>query len=252
MGFVFFYFNGVSFWMAGLLHEIRFFWCRLVAILPASTFPGSQQSSQHDGNGNESWWWPSSHRLVPETQEVCRQNTTVNCVSLAKWHLDFKNLWVKLVYVLEKHLGRRVGVKDIWPVQTSHVVRCIRSGPFSQLRGGAGLVEDVPGNYMVAGANQVPPFISTHLCGIAWHSQAVTSAESGKCVKWKSSKLPSSRLAFVSAFVDFPQTAQGQQEVGLCSFITPFTPLLLVPGCEQGGGNGESKNAFPFFAWSHT
>lgn len=80
---------------------------------------------------------------------------------------------------------------------------------------------------MVAGTNQIPPFISAHLCGIAWHSQAVISAESEKCVKLKSSKLPSSRLAFVFAFVDFPQITQGHQELGLCPFITELHSLIF-------------------------
>lgn len=97
---------------------------------------------------------------------------------------------------------------------------------------GAGLVEDVPGNYVVAETNQIPPFISTHLCGFAWPSQAVTSTESGKCVQWKSSKLPSSRLPFVLAFVDFPQITQDHQEVGLCPFITGLHSLIF--SCSLG------------------
>lgn len=48
------------------------------------------------GTGHGELVGTSLHRLGLVTQELCGENTAVNGVSLAKWHLDLKTLLVKL------------------------------------------------------------------------------------------------------------------------------------------------------------
>lgn len=65
------------------------------------------------------------------------------------------------------------------------VVGCVGTGSFALLGVVQGWKETarVHGSYLVLQTNQIPPFISTHFCGIARPFQTVTFTESGKYVK---------------------------------------------------------------------